>query len=271
MSELLYMRKISFTCGATMTAPLTIHFTIPFDDSEKVNDAEIKVYNLKDSTVNGIAAKTAAVLNAGYQTDSGVIFDGVLKSKSTKWEGVDKITTFICADTQPNYLEKDFKKSYARNTPASAIISEVIGVAGLSIGEMSLPRNFMYRTGKTVHGKPKAILTELAKDCKAKLYVNKGKVYMRDKDKGTPAGIMISKETGLIGEPEAISDEITDANKKKKKRSGYKIKSLLNHRITADTIISLASKKVSGSFRVERGQHICDGSSFYTEMEVYPA
>lgn len=269
MDKLLYMRKVEFRCGSTMTEPLTIHFTIPFDDTENVNDAEIKVYNLKDSTINSIKLNEPAILNAGYRDDSGVIFSGILKNKKTEWQDLDKITTFTCVDSPVDYLNSDFKKSYTRNTLASTIINDVASFAGLKIGEIDLPRDFIYRTGKTVYGKPKTILTELAKDCNAKLFINKGRLYIRDKNKGTEGAIVVSKETGLIGTPERLSDETT-ANGKKQTRNGYKVVTLLNHRITVDSIISLQSEKLTGFFRVEKGQHVCNDNDFYTEMEVYP-
>lgn len=275
MSEL-YMRKVSFVCGATLEQPLTIHFKIPFDDSAKVNDAEISVYNLKDSTLAAILNKVPAILNAGYVDDSGVIFNGLLKNKATKWEGVDKITTFTCADSNADYLEKTFKKTYARNTNAETIMRDIITFAGLKVGEIDLPVNFVYRTGKTLNSKPKTLLTQLAKDCKAKLHINKGLVFIRQKDKGTLLMLPVSKETGLIDEPEEIEDQIKDVEStdkdKKKQRKGYKVKMLLNHKVTADTIISLTSRKVSGTFRVEKGEHVgkTDSQEWYTNVEVFP-
>lgn len=273
MNELkdLYMRVTNFSCGPTMTDPLTIEFDIPFDDGTGTNNAEIKVYNLQDSTINSIKNKTPAVLTAGYKTDSGVIFQGVLKEKKSGWQDVNKITTFTCIDTTPEFLEKTFKKQYAKNTTASTIITDVIGFAGLQIGDMDLPVDFVYRTGKTVDGKPKKILAALAKDCKAKMHVTQNKVYIREKNKPTAMVVTVNKDTGLIGEPEEISNDVEDAQTKEKvKRVGYKVTTLLNHRVKTDVIISLSSRKVSGSFRVEKGKHINNGTSYYTEMEVYP-
>lgn len=271
------MRKVSLVCGATLEQPLTIHFKIPFDDSDKVNDAEISIYNLKDSTLAAILNKVPAILNAGYVDDSGVIFNGLLKNKATKWEGVDKITTFTCADSSADYLEKTFKKTYARNTKAETIMRDLITFAGLKVGEIDLPVNFVYRTGKTLNSKPKTLLAQLAKDCKAKMHINKGLVYIRAKDKGTSLMLPISKDTGLIDEPEEIENQIDDVdspdkNKKKKQRKGYKVKMLLNHRVTVDTVISLTSRKISGTFRVEKGEHVgkTDSQEWYTIVEVFP-
>lgn len=274
----LYLRKYSFVAGgAAIEEPLTVKFTIPFGDDENIDTAEIQVLNLKDATINRIAIDSGATLSAGYQNDYGVIFDGTLKKRLTKWEGVDKITTFSCIDAPKDYAKTVFKKTYGRNTNASVILTELAGVAGLKIGDIDLPVDFVYRSGKVLNGKIKLLMSEIAHDCKAKLHVNKNQVFVRDFKKGDSLGLDISKQTGLIDEPEEIEEELTDEKgsqftNDKKKIKGYKIKMLLNPRVTTDVIIALTSRKISGTFRVSQGKHVGDWRStdWYTECEVVP-
>ncbi len=274
----LYMRKTTFLIGdREITDPLTIKFSVPFGDNEKVDTIDISVYNLKDSTINAIATNKAAILSAGYVDDNGVIFAGTLKKKETKWEGLDKITTFKCIDCTMDYTKTVIKRTYGRNTHASLILRELARDAGLAIGDIDLPVDFIYRSGKALNGKIKFLVSEIAKDCKAKLHINKGRMYVRDRTKGDKLGLDISKETGLIDEPEEIEEEVKDEKKSKtknpkKKLKGYKIKVLLNHKITTDVIIKLTSRKVNGLFRVSKGEHKGDtsGQEYYTECEVVP-
>ncbi|MFW7187960.1 phage protein [Lysinibacillus sp. BNK-21] len=274
----LYMRKTTFLVGGReITDPLTIKFSVPFGDNDKVDTIDIQVYNLKDETINSISANKVAILSAGYVDDHGVIFSGTLKKKETKWEGLDKITTFKCIDCTLDYTRGVIKRTYARNTPASLILRELARDAGLAIGDIDLPVDFIYRSGKALNGKIKFLVSEIAKDCKAKLHINKGRMYVRDRAKGDKVGLDISKETGLIDEPEEIEEEVKDEKKSKsknpkKKLKGYKIKMLLNHKITTDVIIKLTSRKVSGVFRVSKGEHKGDtsGTEYYTECEVVP-
>lgn len=274
----LYMRKTTFlVSGREITDPLTIKFSVPFGDNEKVDTIDIQVYNLKDETINAIATNQVAILSAGYIDDNGVIFSGSLKKKETKWEGLDKVTTFKCIDCTLDYTQGVIKRTYARNTPASLILRELARDAGLAIGDIDLPVDFIYRSGKTLNGKIKFLVSEIAKDCKAKLHINKGRLFCRDSKKGDSLGLDISKETGLIDEPEEVEEETKDekgSNLKndKKKIKGYKIKMLLNHRITTDVIIKLTSRNVSGVFRVSKGEHKGDtsGTDYYTECEVVP-
>ncbi|MED3873299.1 phage protein [Lysinibacillus capsici] len=273
------MRKTTFLVGGReITDPLTIKFSVPFGDNEKVDTIDIQVYNLKDETINSISTNQAAILSAGYIDDNGVIFSGSLKKKETKWEGLDKITTFKCIDCSLDYTNGVVKRTYGRNTHASLILRELARVAGLAIGDIDLPIDFIYRSGKTLNGKIKFQIAEIAKDCKAKQYVNKNRLYVRDRAKGDKIGLDISKETGLIDEPEEVEEEVKDEKKskskspKKKKLKGYKIKLLLNHKITTDVIIKLTSRKVSGVFRVSKGEHKGDtsGTEYYTVCEVVP-
>lgn len=274
----LYMRKTTFLISdREITDPLTIKFSVPFGDNEKVDTIDISVYNLKDSTINAIATNKAAILSAGYVDDNGVIFAGTLKKKETKWEGLDKITTFKCIDCTMDYTKTVIKRTYGRNTHASLILRELARDAGLAIGDIDLPVDFIYRSGKALNGKIKFLVAEIAKDCKAKLHINKGRMYVRDRAKGDKLGLDISKETGLINEPEEIEEEVKDEKKSKtknpkKKLKGYKIKVLLNHKITTDVIIKLTSRKVNGLFRVSKGEHKGDtsGQEYYTECEVVP-
>lgn len=274
----LYMRKTTFlVSGREITDPLTIKFSVPFGDNDKVDTIDIQVYNLKDETINSIAANKEAILSAGYIDDNGVIFSGTLKKKGTKWEGLDKITTFKCIDCTLDYTKTVIKRTYGRNTTASLILRELARDAGLAIGDIDLPVDFIYRSGKALNGKIKFLVSEIAKDCEAKLHINKGRIYVRDSKKGDNLGLDISKETGLIDEPEEVEEEMKDEKgsklkNDKKKIKGYKIKVLLNHRITTDVIIKLTSRKVSGVFRVSKGEHKGDtsGQEYYTECEVVP-
>ncbi|MFJ6210601.1 phage protein [Lysinibacillus sp. NPDC092081] len=274
----LYMRKTTFlVSGREITDPLTIKFNVPFGDNEKVDTIDIQVYNLKDETINAITTNQVAILSAGYVDESGVIFSGTLKKKETKWEDLDKITTFKCIDCSLDYTQGIIKRTYGRNTHASLILHELARDAGLAIGDIDLPVDFIYRSGKALNGKIKFLVSEIAKDCKAKLHINKGRLFVRDSKKGDNLGLDISKETGLIDEPEEVEEETKDekgSNLKndKKKTKGYKIKMLLNHRVTTDVIIKLTSRKVSGVFRVSKGEHKGDtsGTEYYTECEVVP-
>lgn len=256
--------------GKLLEPPLTIYFDSEFDDSEKINTTTIKVYNLSNKTIVGIKQNSPVLLSAGYGNDVGVIFEGVVKNPQTIWSGVDKITEIEGVDQHGLYLTKKVNKTFAPGTAASTILQYLLTEAGLGIGDFSLVQDFIYRKGKVVKGNVNALIKAIVKDTKSKFHINRGKAYIRDARKGDNTGFVVNKDTGLIDVPERIESEETDKKTKKKTvRTGWKVKMLLNHRITVDSIIVLRSKAVTGTFRVVKGRHYSEGSSFYTEVEVY--
>lgn len=256
--------------GKTLGEPLTIYFDIPFDDSEEVNTGTIKIYNLSDPTISSIKNNIPITLSAGYQDEYGSIFQGVVKEPETTWSGVDKVTEIVCAEEHRNYLNKKVVKTFAPSTPSSTVLKYLIGEAGLGIGDLSPVTDFVYRSGKTLKGDVSTLIKSIVKDTKSKMHISRGKIYIRDPKVGDATGFVVNKESGLVDVPEKIeSEEESKANGEKNTRSGWKIKMLLNHRITVDSIIVLQSKVVSGTFRVVKGRHYSEGDSFYTEAEVY--
>lgn len=266
----LFRRKISLSAGKIFEPPLTIYFDIPFDDSEDVNEAVITIYNLSQNSIAGIKTDSPVSLVAGYENDFGLIFQGVAKNVETTWQGVDKITEISCNDDNREYLKAKVNETFAPGTTVSTVLKFLIGKAKLGIGDFSPVRNFTYRNGKTVKGDVSKHLKAVVKDTHSKMHIHRGRIYIRASGKGDPTGFVVNKDSGLIGNPEKIeSEEETKDKGEKKKRSGWKIVTLLNHKVTVDSYIILQSKTVNGQFRVAKGRHFCDGNSFYTETEVY--
>lgn len=267
----LYMRELRLRVGnRTIEAPLTIEFDIPFDDGEEINTAEIKVYNLSDRSISAIKKGQRVTLEAGYRGDIGVVFEGKVSNLETSWSGVDKITTLECTEEEGNYLKAEVSRTFGPGTTASTVLRYLVGQAGLGIGDMDLPRDHTYRKGKTVKGKVSELIKEVVKDTHAKMHIKRGKVYIRDVNKGDPVGYVIDKGHGLIDVPEKIEEEVeTKDTDKKVTRVGWRVKMLLNHRIGVDSLIEVRSKSVTGRFRVARGDHACGGSTYYTTVEVF--
>lgn len=267
----LFRREIRVEAGGkSIEPPLTIYFDSEFDDTEKINTTTIKVYNLSESTISEIKNDSAALLSAGYETDMGTIFEGIVKDTHTYWQGVDKITEIECVDQHGLYLKRKVVKTFAPGTNASVVLKFLIGEAGLGIGDFDPPKDFVYRNGKTLNGIANVLLKTVVKDTNAKMHIHRGKIYIRDTSKGDQTGFVVNKDSGLIDHPEKIeSEEASKEDKKKNARIGWKVKMLLNHRVTVDSIIVLQSKVVSGTFRVTKGRHYCDGNSFYTEVECF--
>lgn len=263
----------------------TILFDVPFDDGGDANIAEIKIYNLKDDTINGLKRDSRVILNAGYTGDVGAVLLGIVKEVKTEWSGVDRITTMQVLDGTEAWFSLQIQKTYAKNVKAQSILDDIVKMTGLQIGAIKLPKNHVYKSGKTVKGKLRQIIKDIARDCGAKAHTTRGKIFIRPKDEGDTIGFLLDTEHGLISSPTPIEKEVeiksTKPGKKdkkgkpttvkvttKKKVNGWSVKCLLNHKITTDALIKINSKTANGTFRVESGKH--NGSAYETEMEVYP-
>lgn len=242
---------------------LTIQFEVPFDDDTEPNESKIDIYNLTDNTINQIKRGLKATLNAGYRSDRGVILSGYISKVLTSRSGVDKKTTIYVLDSPPIDEKKTIKKTYKANIKASQILRDLGSILKLNIAVLALPKDKTYTKGYTVNGKILDTMKKIAKDCGAIVYINKSKVYIRSIKAGDDSRFILKPETGLIGTPEPFEDERDGV-----KYKGYKVKSLLQYRLTTASIVTIESKFVKGQFRVRKGVHKWDGNDFVTEMEV---
>lgn len=256
----------------------TIYFDIPFDDSPADNIAKIEIYNLTDSTIHSFAGGPNVILNAGYMGDVGALLLGWSRGVASEWHDVDRVVTITAADGANAYYANTIKKTYAKGTTAKTIINDISSFTGVKIGAVTLPKNHVYKSGKTVKGKLADVLAGIAKDCGSRLYVRNGQIFFRPPKEGRVIGFTLDEDHGLIGSPTPIEKEIEVVAIKDKKKlktkvkvKGWKVVCLLNHRITTDSILRIRSNTANGMFRVSSGRHYSTENDFLTEMEVYPA
>lgn len=256
-----------------------VEFIVEFDDTPDLNHAEVIIYNLSNTTVNGIKSNMPVIINAGYEGDVGSVFIGAIYDMKTNRNGVDRVTVVRAVDASGQRGKLRLNRSYKKGIWASQIIVDLCGLAGISIGDLSLPKDVQYRNGKNVSGLILSVLKNIALDCEAKYHISKGLAFFTSKNKGQDIRFVFNSNTGLIGSPEPFVEEVEvkkDAKGKKGAKSkkvmkevrGYKVEALLNHRVQADSIIELESRDVSGKYRVRKGSHVFSDSGMFTEMEV---
>jgi len=240
-----------------------IGFRVPFSTKEEPDISEVKIYNLSQNSIQSIGAKAYAILNAGYKGDVGNILSGKIENISTVWEGVDKATVLKVSDGGFEWRNAKINKTYQAGTKASYIMADLASILGLEVGEISPKNDIEYKLGKSISGHVETALKQLVKDTESKMYINKGRIFIRDENKGTETGFLLNSDTGLIGSPEKVEEE-----KDGQKVIKYRVQSLLNHKISTDSLIQIESKTINGIYMVESGVHTGD---FITEMIVVPA
>lgn len=250
-------------------AAMTMEFRVPFNtDTDKPDVSEVKVYNLSNSTIAAIESQAYLILDAGYREDFGNILSGKIDTVQTEWRETEKITTITASDGGFEWRKAKIQKTYQKGSKASYIMKDLVSVLGYEVGEIEPKNDLEYKLGKSISGSVETALRGIVKDTNSKMYIDKNKIYIRDKKKGTDNGFVVSSESGMVGSPEKIEEE----DDKGKKTIKYKVKMLLNYKITKDSLIQIKSKTINGNYRVESGEHRgSEEGEFVTEVVVVPA
>lgn len=279
MSSKLYgrVKKVSINGKNSTTfsgEDLEIRFEVPFDDDTKPNESKVEIYNLSNDSINRMTRGDTCTITGGYREDFGVLSIGKVSSVLTRREGVDKITaiyvvegddysqikvTSSTADPAEKGKKQTLHISFGPGTKASTIIKKLCSVLGIKLAELKLPKDVVYQKGYNVTGLILNNLEQVVKDCGASMYHRRGSLVIRSIKEGNDERFILSEETGLIGSPEPFEEDGA---------KGYKVTSLLQHRITTASIITIKSKTANGIFRVRKGIHKANGSDFVTEFEV---
>ena len=246
---------------------LDFEFTVSFDDDLEPNESEIIIYNLSDSTIQAISYGASVVIEAGYGNDTGILFEGNIAKKKTKWETVDKVTTLNVIDHSSGTNAKISEKTYKAGSTASYILRDLWNYMGLPLVVFSPRRDHTYPDEVKVDGLLRDLIKQYAEVCGISVYVNNKRVYARHLSDGDNINFTIKTDTGLIDSPEEFEEEETAEDYTQIIR-GYKIKMLLQHRMTTAAICNLQSRNASGTFRVRKGTHTFNESESITEVEA---
>lgn len=270
MTQFLWLREVyvhidngtdsaTIKCTNDTMDSLTINFTVPFSDEPKPPECEVNIYNLSRNSLNKIKKGAAISITAGYKGDTGLLSKGKISKVTTAPSDVDKITTIHFLEGTNYEDKKEVNITFKKGTSGSSIIKRIASSAGITISTMKLPYNKIYNSGYTADGDALSTIEEIVADCKASIYYRRGSLVIRSIKSGDDERFILNSNTGLISPPERLEND---------EYSGWSINSLLQHRISTASIITLQSKTANGTFRVKNGTHSFDGSSFTTICEV---
>ncbi|MBW7452435.1 phage protein [Paenibacillus sepulcri] len=233
---------------------------VPFDNDVLPNESEIRIWNLAPETINKIKRNETLMVNAGYKGDVGLILHGFVSAARTVRDGVDRITTINVLDAEDLSKRTIKDIAYKEGTLASYIIKEMAGQIGLQLAQFDLYQDYRYMDGYTATGKATEIIAKVAEDCRTSVYINKGKLYVRNLRRGKDELFKLSADTGLIGTPEWFESDGAQ---------GYNLTSQLQYRITTASVIDLKSDAFIGRLYVRTGSHTFSRTGdFTTEMEA---
>ncbi len=233
-----------------------IDFLVNFDDDPEPNISHVMIYNLSDTTIALLKKGEALIVNAGYEGDVGTILLGTIDKQETTWEGIDKVTKLTVGEGSDKWLTAYVNKSYAPGVTSKAILTDLAGMFGMELGELRLVNDITYARGRSVSGMLQSVIRQVVAETNSKFHISQGKILIRPWEAGTETGFLLNADTGLIESPQPFEEE---------GKSGYRVRMLLNHRLTVDSILQIESKTANGIFRVRKGSHSGD---FITEVEV---
>lgn len=258
-----YNEKPSGVWGSTATIKcggvtiksdeLDFDFDIPFDDNLESNEGEIIVYNLTDNTINQLKAKSKISIEAGYEGDTGVVFDGYITKAVTKREEADKATTIKIIDD----IEKkeSLNLSFASGTTAKTILKALLDKTGLPIAIFEVEKDYTYENDVTIDEPIDSAIRDYSEVCGVSTFTSKGKLYCCKLSKvSTDITFNVSEDTGMIGSPSPFEETVT-AEGNEYTLKGYEIEMLLQHRASAGAIVNLKSQQYKGKYRIKSGSH----------------
>lgn len=216
---------------------LRVVFKTVKGDFETPNSAEIRLYNLSQDTANRIRNEfTRVVLQAGYESNKGVIFDGNIRQVIRGREsGTDTFLDIIASDGDRAYNFATINKTLSAGSTSGDRISacqDAFSEKGAGQGhipdleEKALPR------GKVMYGMARKYMRDEADSNDCSWSFQEGKMQLVKNDSYLPGeAVVLTHETGLIGTPEQTNE-------------GIKVRALINPKLRMGGRIKLDNKSI---------------------------
>jgi hypothetical protein len=259
-----YLRKVRLTCSGSGGTVLINHhgpeephdLKIEFDVSKSIsstqNDAEIKIFNLSESSRNAMGKELDEItLEAGYwpplgSDNTGVIFKGNIRDVQHTRDGPTIVTTVTCGDGDKGVRNATINKSYKKGTKVETVMNDVqseLEKQGVGKGEWKLPDDLptMKRPYAAV-GSAKREMDILSRGFGFYWSIQNGNTEVMPGDDSIGGIINITPESGMINVP-----TITD--------NGIKVAVLLNPEIKPGIKVKIESQVLEmnsegGEYRV---------------------
>lgn len=240
--SLLYKRKFSlFVIKDDNVLDLSdMHCTFRTEqaDTETPNNASIRVYNLSDKTIQAVKEFTRVVIQAGYDANFGVIFDGTIKQFGIGRENAtDNYLDIFAADGDLAYNFAVVNTTLAPGATQSEQLQAALDAMALGgvylgykpgdVGVSTLPR------GKTSFALGRNVIRTYATTNKMSWSIQNGKINLIPLDSYKPGEIPdVNATSGLIGQPQQTAN-------------GIQFKHLLNPSFTVGQAIRINNKDIN--------------------------
>ena len=260
---------------STDIADIKQEFVIPFGTNSGSIIGTLKMWNLKATTVGQLAVKDPVLLEAGYRgvgwsaaNEPEPILSGEIVSVVTNWSGPDKITTIEIGDSHASWLSRRVNRDWTPGTTVRRVVKDLVADSKLPEGKIRVRDrdNFKFEDGyataanDTVKSALERVAGELftLKNAQYEVHVAQGRIHFHhESDLWEHSGVLISAETGMIGQMEvAKREEPVDASTTTPVK--FTLKTLLTPKLWADKGFDCKCRLTSGqprTFKIVSGQH----------------
>lgn len=261
-----YLRKCSLIVAGVDQgldlSGLRIRFSVKRSDAQTPNAAEIRVYNLAPNTVRQIRDEfTRVILQAGYEENFGVIFDGDIKQvKFGREGGTDTYVDIAAGDGDAAYNFAVVNTTLAAGARQSDQIRAALAPMaerGVAAGYIDTTDDRALPRGKAMFGMSRDYLRRSADTTATTWSIQDRKVQFVKRTGLLPGqAVALSSATGLVGVPEVTND-------------GVYIRSLLNPLLVIGGQVQVSgSTDADGIYRILVVEHTGDthGNEWYSTI-----
>lgn len=235
-----WIRKVSLIVGdrdALDLSDLRFVFHVKRGDTETPNTLRLRVYNLSEDTARRVMKEfTRVVLQAGYEGNYGIIFDGtIIQVRLGRESQTDTVLDLLAGDGDQPYNFSFLNQTLA----AGATMGDIVDASMKAMERRGATRGYLghltqqrLARGKVMFGLARKYLEGVARTSQSVWSIQDGKVVMWPETSYQPGDIPeISPATGLVGLPEQTSNGIT-------------ARMLLNPSVKIGTLIRLKNEAI---------------------------
>mgnify|MGYP006921292989 CR=1 FL=1 len=252
-----YLRKINLVVYDTQLngldlSDLRIKFSVKRADTETPNAADIRVYNLSKETALSILINLSpterqpnrgrVILQAGYQGNYGVIFQGNIKQIILGRESAtDTFIDIVAGDGDRAYNFAVVNATLAKgSTQIDQVNAAVTAMSpkGVTAGHLGIMPPEQLPRGKVMYGNARNYLRDVAQSTKKTWSIQDEKITFVPLKSYLPGErVVLTSKTGLIGTPQQTN-------------VGVNVKCLLNPLIQIGGRVDISEATVS-DFKID--------------------
>lgn len=212
-------------------------FTAEQCDLESPNNCRVRVYNLAPNTIEQVKEYGKLVLQAGYESQFGVIFSGTIRQFGTGRENAkDTYLDIFASDGDVGYnfgVVNTTLGPRAKPVDQARAAIGAMAVHGVTEGYLLDSTGGVLPRGKVLFGMARDYMRQYANTQKSTWSIQDGKVNVIPLDGYKPGQVVeLNAGTGLIGVPEQTSN-------------GVNLTCLMNPRLDVGSAIRLNNKDIN--------------------------